>query len=100
MENTKFAEALFAAANAFDRMAEGSYPDRTFAMAAMFALRALIAEGRFEQDIVVGEKGLAILADGGTLNLDARGRERAAEIAKTVRLEAFRASQTDRIFDS
>jgi hypothetical protein len=59
-----------------------------------------VADGRFEQDIVVGERGLAILADGGTLNLDARGRERAAEIAETVRLEAFRASQTDRLFDS
>ena len=98
--NARYAETLFAAADAFDGMANGKYPDRILAMMAMFALRALLAEGRFEQDIVVGERGLAILADGGTLNLDARGRERAAKIAKAVRLEAFRASQTDRVFDS
>lgn len=56
-------------------MADGKYPDGIFAMGAMFVLRALQAEGRFEQDILVGERGLAILAEGGTLDLDARGRE-------------------------
>jgi hypothetical protein len=98
--DARYAKTLYATANAFDEMAKGKYPDRILAMAGMFALRALLAEGRFEQDIVVGEQGLAILADGGTLNLDARGRARAVEIAKTIRLEAFRASQTDQIFDS
>ena len=98
--SARYAETLFAAADAFDGMANGNYPDQIHAIAAMFALRALLAEGRFKQDIVVGERGLAILADGGTLNLDARGRDRADEIAKTVRLEAFQASQTDRLFDS
>lgn len=98
--NEKHAKALFAAADAFDGMAKGKYPDRILSTSAMFALRALMAEGHFEQDVVVGAQGLAVLADGGTLNLDARGRERAAEIAKTVRLEAFRALQTDRVFDS
>ncbi len=98
--NASYAETLFAAADAFDGMAKGKYPGRVLAMSAMFALQALIAKGRFEQDIVVGAQGLAVLADGGTLNLDARGRGRAVEIAKTVRLEAFRASQTDRVLDS
>jgi len=36
--NASYAETLFAAADAFDGMANGKYPDRVLAMAAMFAL--------------------------------------------------------------
>jgi hypothetical protein len=58
--DARYAKTLYATADAFDRMAKGKYPDRILAMAGMFALRALLAEGRFEQDIVVGEQGPAI----------------------------------------
>jgi hypothetical protein len=92
--------SLRVAAEVLDELAQGLEPSRNRAMAGMFALRALIAAGRFDKDVVVAERGLAILADGGTLNLDVRGRTRSAELATTVRSEAFRALQTDRTFDS
>lgn len=73
------------AAAVLDTLAEGKTPDRVSVLAAALALTAHCRRTDASRDMRDAAAGLEILATGGTLDLDATGRQRAAKLAGLVR---------------
>ena len=77
--------SLMDAAHALDDLAAGRTPDRVTLLAGALALDTLTRSGHVDRDILDAAVGLATVATGGNLDLDALGRERAATLAEAVR---------------
>jgi hypothetical protein len=60
-------------------------PDRARLLSGALALDTLQQSGQADRDLLDAAAGLETLARGGTLDLDAGGRERAATLAAAVR---------------
>ena len=73
------------AAAALDDLAAGRVPDRARLIAGALALDTLRWSGVADRDILDAATGLTTLKTGGTLDLDAKGRARAAALAVAVR---------------
>jgi hypothetical protein len=78
---------LLDAAEALDALADGQQPDRTTVIVGALALSAL-RWSTLSDDIFAAAHGLAIIATGGTLDLDDVGRRRARHLARVVRATA------------
>ena len=79
---------LLDAAHSLDEIATGRQPDRARLLAGALALDTLRLQGRADRDLLDAGAGLEILATGGSLDLSAAGRTRAAALAAAVRLAA------------
>jgi hypothetical protein len=77
---------LHEAAAVLDTLAAGRVPDRAAVLAAALALSTHCnREAHPSRDMLDAAAGLETLATGGTLDLDATGRQRAAKLAQIVR---------------
>jgi hypothetical protein len=74
------ADAVFA----LNEIAAGRTPDRSRLVAGALALDTIRLRGGASQDVLDAAAGLELLATGGTLDLDAQGRIRAAHLADIV----------------
>ncbi len=72
------------AAACLDSLAAGVVPDRTSIVIGALALDAL-RWTTSSRDLLDAAAGLAILASGGSLDLDQKGRRRARELAAVIR---------------
>jgi hypothetical protein len=73
------------AAAVLDTLAAGRVPDRAAVLAAALALSTHCSRTDPSRDMLDAAAGLETLATGGTLDLDATGRQRAAKLAQIVR---------------
>lgn len=80
--------SLNEAAAVLDTLAAGRVPERASLVSAALALNTLCHRGDVDQDLQDAAAGLDTLANGGTLELDAAGRVRAAKLAALVRAQA------------
>lgn len=80
-------EALLRAPDALEGLASGATLEHGAALDASLTLRTY-ADLQRNMDLLDAAAGLKTLATGGELQLDARGRHRAAVLAKRVRAEA------------
>jgi hypothetical protein len=78
-------EGLLEAAYALDELAAGRPPVHERLVAGALALDTLMRQGRLDRDLQDAALGLKTLATRGSLELDARGRARAARLAQAVR---------------
>jgi hypothetical protein len=69
---------------ALNEIAAGRTPDRARLVAGALELDTIRLRGGASQDVLDAAAGLELLATGGTLNLDAQGRIRAAHLADVV----------------
>ena len=76
------------AADVLETLAAGRVPERTALLSAALARSALCHRGGGDRDLRDAAAGLETLATGGTVELDAAGRERAAGLAALVRAQA------------
>jgi len=72
------------ASHCLAELAAGRTPERLFVLTGALALDELRARTAFPRDLIDAAEGLAILARGGTLQLNQEGRERAAFLASLV----------------
>ena len=79
---------LHDAATVLDTLAAGGVPERAALLSAALALSALCHRSDVHRELRDAAAGLDTLTTGGTLNLDAAGRERAAKLAAMVRAQA------------
>jgi hypothetical protein len=79
------AKGLLNAAKALDELAAGRTPDPACLKSGIRALERIHADFPAWRDITDAAYGLQALAEGSTLGLDAKGRERAARLAEVVR---------------
>ncbi len=79
-------DGLRTAADALDALAAGQVPERADALTGALALQTQCLHAPApSRDLLDAAAGLETLATGGTLDLDALGRERAARLAALVR---------------
>ena len=76
------------AAAVLDILAAGGVPERAALLAAALALNSHCHRNDADRDWLDAAAGLERLATGGTLDLNAAGRERAAKLAATIRHHA------------
>ena len=76
------------AADVLDTLAAGGVPERKALLSAALALSALRYRSDVDPDLRDAAADLEALATGGTLDLDAAGRARAAKLAALVRAQA------------
>ena len=76
------------AADVLDILAAGGLPERPALLAAALALNSHCHRNDADRDWLDAAAGLERLATGGTLDLNAAGRERAAKLAATIRHHA------------
>jgi len=72
------------ASHCLTELAAGRTPERLFVLTGALALDELRVRTAFPRDLIDAAEGLAILARGGTLQLNQEGRERAAFLASLV----------------
>lgn len=72
-------------ASVLDTLATGGNPERSAVLAAALTLNTYCMGRQPSRDLLDAAAGLDSLATGGTLALDATGRQRAAALAITVR---------------
>jgi hypothetical protein len=84
--------SLSDASHCLSELAAGRTPERLFVLTGALALDELRARTSFSRDLRDAAEGLAILARGGNLQLDDRGRERAALLANIVQAADQRAA--------
>jgi hypothetical protein len=82
-------EGLLEAAYALEAQAAGRVPVRERLLAGALALDTLMQRGQLDRDLQDAALGLKTLATGGTLDLDASGRQRAGVLARAVRALAM-----------
>ena len=80
--------SLIDAAYALDEQAAGRMPDHRRLLLGALALDTLMNRGCADRDIRDAAAGLKYLAEGGTLDLDESGRQRAGYLANRVRAVA------------
>ena len=68
-----------------DTLATGGNPERSTLLAAALTLNTYCSGRQPSRDLLDAAAGLGSLATGGTLELDATGRQRAAALAAIVR---------------
>ena len=73
------------AAAVLDALALGRIPDRTALLSAAIDLNTYCHGIDASRDLLDAAAGLETLATGGTLNLDATGRQRVRKLAQIVR---------------
>ena len=73
------------AAAVLDALASGRIPDRTAMLSAALDLNTYCHGIDASRDLLDAAAALETLATGGTLDLDATGRQRAMKLAKVVR---------------
>jgi hypothetical protein len=73
------------AAAALDDLAAGRLPDRARLLSGALTLDSLRLSGTADRDLLDAAAGLEIIKTGGTLDLDEKGRARAATLAAVVR---------------
>ena len=73
------------AAAVLDELASGRTPDRTAVLSAALDLNTYCQGIDASRDLLDAAAGLETLATGGTLDLDATGRQRALKLAQVVR---------------
>lgn len=78
-------KGLLDAAAVLEDLAAGLQPDRGRLVAGAQALEAMHADHPSWRDMTDAAFGLQALAAGGALDLDAKGRARAARLAEIVR---------------
>jgi hypothetical protein len=76
---------LHDAAYALDELAAGRMPERARLIAGALALDSLRLQGEADRELLDAAAGVEMLATGGTLDLSAEGRARAALLAAAVR---------------
>ena len=76
------------AAAVLDTLAAGCVPERAALLAAALTLNTHCHDDTAARDLMDAAAGLESLAAGGTLDLDAAGRARAATLAAIVRARA------------
>jgi hypothetical protein len=72
------------AAYALAEIAAGRTPERSRLLAGALVLDTLRLRGGASQDVLDAAAGLELVATGGVLDLDERGRTRAAHLADAV----------------
>ena len=80
MEAVTVADAIYALAE----IAAGRTPERSRLLAGALALDTIRLRGGASQDVLDAAAGLELMATGGELDLDERGRIRAAHLADAV----------------
>jgi hypothetical protein len=78
-------DSLESAAAVLDALAAGRVPDRAAVLAGALALNTWCSRRAPDRDLKDAAAGLETLATGGALDLDATGRQRAANLAAILR---------------
>ena len=73
------------AAAVLDALAAGHNPDRTAMLSAALDLNTYCQEIDASRDLLDAAAGLETLVNGGRIDLDATGRQRAMKLAQVVR---------------